>query len=156
VGGADEEPGKTGLAHFLEHMAFKGTETLGTKDFKKEKPILEEIERVGEELASEYGRGAAAEAQKIKELRQKLKDLQIETTSVKITQGTYLLIVGNYQKTLGNQKDLKLAFLLTGNHLQELASLQLILQRNKIDLKSIESIDLRFDKPIVVYMNGKR
>ncbi len=90
------------------------------------------------------------------EILEKLKEGQIEVKSAKITKSIYLLIVGNYQKTLGNQKDLKLIFLLTGNHLQELASLQLILQRNRIDSKSIESIDLRFDKPIVVYMNGKR
>lgn len=31
VGGADEEDGKTGIAHFLEHLAFKGTTTIGTK-----------------------------------------------------------------------------------------------------------------------------
>lgn len=90
------------------------------------------------------------------EILAKLKDIQIDVISSKVSKGTYLLILANYQKEADSQKNLKLAFLLTGNHLSELASLQLILQRNKIDLKSIESIDLRFDKPIVVYMNGKR
>ena len=32
AGGIDEKPGETGLAHFLEHMAFKGTKTIGAKD----------------------------------------------------------------------------------------------------------------------------
>lgn len=32
VGGADEEPGRTGIAHFVEHMLFKGTTTVGTRD----------------------------------------------------------------------------------------------------------------------------
>lgn len=90
------------------------------------------------------------------EIFEKLKDIQIEVVSGKVTKGIYLLILANYQKEVGSPKNLKLIFSLTGNHLSELASLQLILQRNKIDLKSIESIDLRFDKPIVVYMNGKR
>ncbi|MDO8644618.1 MAG: insulinase family protein, partial [bacterium] len=50
VGGVDEEPGKTGLAHLFEHMAFKGTEKFGTKDYKAEKPILDAIEKVGADL----------------------------------------------------------------------------------------------------------
>ena len=37
VGSVDEERGKTGLAHLFEHMAFKGTRTIGTQDYKAEK-----------------------------------------------------------------------------------------------------------------------
>lgn len=33
----------TGLAHYLEHMLFKGTDKYGTKDFSKEKPLIDEI-----------------------------------------------------------------------------------------------------------------
>lgn len=36
VGGVDEAPGKTGIAHFLEHMLFKGTTTVGTRDAEAE------------------------------------------------------------------------------------------------------------------------
>src|SRR5208283_5760467 len=36
--GADREyPGITGLAHMFEHMAFKGTDKIGTKDYTAEK-----------------------------------------------------------------------------------------------------------------------
>ena len=35
VGGADEVFGKTGIAHFLEHMMFKGTGTVGAGDFSR-------------------------------------------------------------------------------------------------------------------------
>ena len=42
VGGVNEQVGQTGLAHLYEHMAFKGTRTVGTKDYEKERPILEE------------------------------------------------------------------------------------------------------------------
>jgi predicted Zn-dependent peptidase len=34
VGSAQEVPGITGLAHMFEHMAFKGTPTIGTTDFE--------------------------------------------------------------------------------------------------------------------------
>jgi zinc protease len=35
VGAADEDPGKSGLAHFLEHLMFKGTPTVGPGEFSK-------------------------------------------------------------------------------------------------------------------------
>jgi zinc protease len=35
VGSRDEQPGKTGLSHFLEHMMFKGTPKYGSKVFSK-------------------------------------------------------------------------------------------------------------------------
>lgn len=44
VGSAQEVPGITGLAHMFEHMAFKGTPRLGTKDYAREKVALEELE----------------------------------------------------------------------------------------------------------------
>jgi len=44
VGAVDEEDGKTGIAHFLEHLAFKGTERVGSKDYGKERQILQKIE----------------------------------------------------------------------------------------------------------------
>jgi predicted Zn-dependent peptidase len=50
VGGVNEQVGHTGLAHLYEHMAFKGTRTVGTKDYEKERPILEEWFRVGTAL----------------------------------------------------------------------------------------------------------
>lgn len=46
VGGINEETGHTGVAHLYEHMAFKGTRTLGTRAFEREQPLLEELERL--------------------------------------------------------------------------------------------------------------
>jgi predicted Zn-dependent peptidase len=50
VGSVHETSETRGVAHLLEHMLFKGTKTLGTTDYQKEKPILEEIEKVGSQL----------------------------------------------------------------------------------------------------------
>ena len=49
VGSVDDPTGRTGLAHMFEHMAFKGTPTIGTKDWAQEKKALDQIEigRVG-------------------------------------------------------------------------------------------------------------
>jgi predicted Zn-dependent peptidase len=42
--GSKEDPEEyTGLAHYLEHMMFKGTEKIGTLDWEKEKPVYEQI-----------------------------------------------------------------------------------------------------------------
>ena len=44
VGSAQEVPGITGLAHMFEHMAFKGTPSLGTTDYEAEKAAIAEME----------------------------------------------------------------------------------------------------------------
>ncbi|HAD04039.1 MAG: peptidase M16 [Desulfuromonadales bacterium GWD2_61_12] len=50
VGGVDETSENRGVAHLLEHMLFKGTTTIGTCDFPREKPILDAIEATATEL----------------------------------------------------------------------------------------------------------
>ena len=40
VGSANERPGMTGIAHLFEHMMFKGTPTIGTKDYKRDLEII--------------------------------------------------------------------------------------------------------------------
>lgn len=76
VGSVDEVSGKTGIAHMLEHMLFKGTKTLGTTDYKKEKPLLDEIDRVANALAEEKRKGINTDKNKVKLLQKKLKELQ--------------------------------------------------------------------------------
>lgn len=46
AGSKNDPHDNTGLAHYLEHMVFKGTSRIGTKDFKKEKVLLDSIERM--------------------------------------------------------------------------------------------------------------
>ena len=41
VGGINELTGATGIAHLYEHMAFKGTRTIGTKNYAQERPLLD-------------------------------------------------------------------------------------------------------------------
>lgn len=50
VGGTNEPEGKTGVAHFLEHLAFKGTKEIGTINYQKEAKILDELDRVFQEI----------------------------------------------------------------------------------------------------------
>lgn len=53
VGSANERPGITGLAHFFEHMMFKGTHTIGTKDIERDLEIIAEQEAVQEKIRTE-------------------------------------------------------------------------------------------------------
>ncbi len=46
VGSVYERPGITGLAHFFEHMMFKGTDVIGTKDPKTDRELNAKIEVV--------------------------------------------------------------------------------------------------------------
>lgn len=46
VGGVNEVPGITGISHFLEHLAFKGTSTIGTSNYELEKVILAQEDAV--------------------------------------------------------------------------------------------------------------
>lgn len=49
AGSAYDPADNTGLAHYLEHLLFKGTDEFGTLDFAKEKPYLDQIEQLYEE-----------------------------------------------------------------------------------------------------------
>jgi predicted Zn-dependent peptidase len=46
VGSVNERPGITGLSHFFEHMMFKGTKTIGTKDITQDLEIIEQQEKI--------------------------------------------------------------------------------------------------------------
>lgn len=48
VGGVDEPEGLGGIAHMVEHMAFKGTTSLGTDDWSKEEELLEKLDQAAE------------------------------------------------------------------------------------------------------------
>lgn len=52
AGSKNDPSDATGLAHYLEHMLFKGTDKFGSLDFKKEKPLLDKIESLYETYRS--------------------------------------------------------------------------------------------------------
>lgn len=48
VGGKNDPAETTGLAHYFEHLMFKGTESFGTQNYAQEKPLLDQIEALFE------------------------------------------------------------------------------------------------------------
>lgn len=76
VGAVDEQTGQSGAAHLLEHMMFKGTTTIGTKNYRAEKKILDAIEETGKRLDAEKRKGPKADSKKVEQLSFRLKKLQ--------------------------------------------------------------------------------
>ena len=52
-GSVNERPGVTGVAHLFEHMMFKGTHTIGTKDIDRDIEIIEELDALRAQIQSE-------------------------------------------------------------------------------------------------------
>ncbi|MFQ5817959.1 MAG: M16 family metallopeptidase [Terriglobia bacterium] len=78
VGGVNEEVGQTGLAHLFEHLAFKGTSTIGTKDFKKEKEALAKVDQAYAAWQAERRQGERADPERLKELEAAFQQAQQE------------------------------------------------------------------------------
>lgn len=73
VGSVDDPKGETGMAHMFEHMAFKGTSTIGTKNYPAEKAAIEEVERVYDQLQNEQNKYLHADKQKIAQYEKQLQ-----------------------------------------------------------------------------------
>ncbi|PYV26552.1 MAG: peptidase M16, partial [Acidobacteria bacterium] len=73
--GADREyPGITGLAHMFEHMAFKGTDKIGTRDYADERVALESVEKAYHAYDQERRREVGRDEKKVAELEKAWKD----------------------------------------------------------------------------------
>jgi predicted Zn-dependent peptidase len=73
VGSVDDPSGETGIAHMFEHMAFKGTKTIGSKNWPEEKKALDAIETVYDRLDQERRKGFHSDPKKIAALQDELK-----------------------------------------------------------------------------------
>jgi predicted Zn-dependent peptidase len=82
TGGSDERIGIWGISHFLEHMAFKGTEEIGTKDIKAERKIMAKMDVVFDRLL--------AEKEKLNPDKDKVKKLEAEMETLKEKHAAYV------------------------------------------------------------------
>jgi predicted Zn-dependent peptidase len=78
VGSVNERTGMTGVAHLFEHMAFKGTSTLGSRNYEEERPVLEEMESIDEAIHQEEAKGASADPAVIQKLQKRFEELDRE------------------------------------------------------------------------------
>ncbi len=75
VGNVDNPAGATGLAHMFEHMAFKGTDRIGTRDAAAEKTVRDSIAVVGAALTDLLRAGTAADTARVTHLRREISRL---------------------------------------------------------------------------------
>ena len=80
VGGVDEPPGLGGVAHMVEHMAFKGTRSIGSYDIEAEEAALNEVELAANTLI--IARDAGATGKTLESFRQKLSDAQAKAQAL--------------------------------------------------------------------------
>ncbi len=74
VGSVQDPMGQTGMAHMFEHMAFKGTDQIGTTDYAAEKVALAKVEKAYTAYIEERDKGAGRNDQKLKELQKAWQD----------------------------------------------------------------------------------
>src|ERR1039458_4960800 len=74
AGSAQDPMAKTGLAHMFEHMAFKGTDKIGTTDYAAEKPALAKDENAYAAYIAERDKDVGRDEAKLKQLEKAWKD----------------------------------------------------------------------------------
>ena len=74
AGSVQDPMGKTGLAHMFEHMAFKGTDAIGTRDAAGEKVALQKVEDAYAAYIAERDQPVKRDEEKLKQLQQAWKD----------------------------------------------------------------------------------
>lgn len=77
VGNVDGQQGKTGLAHLFEHMAFKGTKTINSAGYEKEKVALDKVEKAAKALIAAESAEKPDQA-RVAELRKALDEAEKE------------------------------------------------------------------------------
>lgn len=77
VGSANEPAGHTGIAHIFEHMAFKGTNYIGTNNWKKEQKVLQQLDDTYRQWLLEK-HSTTPDSAKMDELWNQFKKLQEE------------------------------------------------------------------------------
>lgn len=92
AGAVNDPSGETGIAHMFEHMAFKGTETIGSTNYPLEKKALDEVERVYDRYDAERNKGRKADTAKVAELEKQLKD-SMETANGFVVPNAYPTLI---------------------------------------------------------------
>lgn len=78
TGGKKDPADNTGMAHYLEHMLFKGTTDLGTINYEKEKVLLDQINVLYDEL------GKTSDPKERGVIQQKINQVSVEAAAYSI------------------------------------------------------------------------
>jgi len=95
VGSVDDPGGESGLAHLFEHLAFKGTSTIGTRDAKQEAELLDAMDKAAIDLLREEDRGDAADPKRVEALRADLETLTKKLQELTVKDEFSQILTGN-------------------------------------------------------------
>ena len=73
VGSVQDPAGDTGLAHMFEHLAFKGTQSIGTRGWPEERKALDAIEEAYDRVEAETDKGIKADPMRVDTLRTQVR-----------------------------------------------------------------------------------
>lgn len=85
AGAAFEETGKTGIAHLLEHMMFKGTKNFGTLDYQKDQQLQARIEAAYQQIRAEQQK-REPDTELIRKKRAEMDRLRLEVQQIYVPQ----------------------------------------------------------------------
>ncbi|MBY0505813.1 MAG: insulinase family protein [Bryobacteraceae bacterium] len=92
AGAANDPAGKAGIAHMFEHMAFKGTPSIGSKNYAAEKAAMDALEKTYDLLEEERRKGPRADQARIKKLEADVKS-GIDATFAQVDQDAFTRMV---------------------------------------------------------------
>jgi predicted Zn-dependent peptidase len=95
AGSVQDPMGKTGLAHMFEHMAFKGTDKIGTTNYAAEKIALEKVETAYAVYIAERDHSVGRNEAKLKQLEKAWKDAIAEADQYVVSNAFGKLIEQN-------------------------------------------------------------
>ena len=81
VGAVDEVKGITGMAHLFEHLAFKGSRNVGTKDYKAEEEAMTKMDALFLDIKKERRKEEQTDGKRLQELQKRLEEAQQEAAS---------------------------------------------------------------------------
>jgi predicted Zn-dependent peptidase len=109
VGSSNERLGMTGIAHLFEHMMFKGTPTIGTKDYTMDLSIISSQEHVRDEMRqeerkmrAEYRHGEIDDLLKPENKTEQYKELEKEFNKL-ISQQRDILVKNEFDRIYSGQ-----------------------------------------------------
>ena len=113
AGSALEATGKTGIAHLLEHMMFKGTKNFGTLDVARDQKLQKQIEDAYQTILREQQKRHPDE-KRIREKRAEMEKLRAEVQKIYVSQA--------YSSQLGKNGAVRVNAFTTKDQTQYIAS----------------------------------
>ena len=95
VGSANDRLGETGIAHMTEHIAFKGTKTIGTTNYEQEKLLLDRLDRLWDEVIHERDKGRSVDSGRLAQLQEDIAKTQEEADTFVVSEAYSKIIEEN-------------------------------------------------------------